>query len=186
MSENKQTQTATFAGGCFWCTEAVFLKLRGVEKVLPGYTGGSKLAPTYEDVSSGLTGHAEAIQITFDPAIISYDQLLEVFFELHDPTTLDQQGYDMGTQYRSAVYYSNEEQRQTTLRAIENVNASGQYASKVVTEVAPLGEFYVAEDYHHNFYAQNPNYPYCAIIIDPKIQKLYKDFAKLVTSGPEN
>jgi peptide-methionine (S)-S-oxide reductase len=180
MSEIKQTETATFAGGCFWCTEAIFLKLRGVEKVVPGYTGGSVPDPTYNGVTAGLTGHAEAIQIEFDPDVISYDQLLEVFFELHDPTTLNQQGYDMGSQYRSAVYYSNEEQHRAAMRAIERVNASGRYANKVVTEVAPLADFYVAEDYHHNFYAQNPNYPYCAIIIDPKIQKLYKDFSELV------
>jgi peptide-methionine (S)-S-oxide reductase len=182
MSESNTTELATFAGGCFWCTEAVFLKLRGVEKVVPGFTGGSIPDPTYNDVTAGLTGHAEAIQITFDPDVISYDQLLEVFFELHDPTTLNQQGYDMGSQYRSAVYYSNEEQRQTAMRVIERVNASGRYPSKVVTEVAPLADFYVAEDYHHNFYAQNPDYPYCAIIIDPKIQKLYKDFGDLVAN----
>jgi peptide-methionine (S)-S-oxide reductase len=180
MSESNTTELATFAGGCFWCTEAVFLKLRGVEKVVPGFTGGSIPDPTYNDVTAGLTGHAEAIQITFDPDVISYDQLLEVFFELHDPTTLNQQGYDMGSQYRSAVYYSNEEQRQAAMRTIERVNASGRYPSKVVTEIAPLADFYVAEDYHHNFYAQNLDYPYCAIIIDPKIQKLYKDFGDLV------
>jgi peptide-methionine (S)-S-oxide reductase len=180
MTESNTTETATFAGGCFWCTEAIFLRLRGVEKVVPGYTGGSVPNPTYNDVTDGLTGHAEAIQITFDSNVISYDQLLNVFFELHDPTTLNQQGYDMGSQYRSAVYYSNEEQQQAAMRAIERVNASGRYANKVVTELAPLSDFYVAEDYHHNFYKQNPNYPYCAIIIDPKIQKLYKDFSELV------
>jgi peptide-methionine (S)-S-oxide reductase len=180
MTESKTTETATFAGGCFWCTEAIFLKLRGVQKVVPGYTGGGVPNPTYNDVTAGLTGHAEAIQITFDPNVISFDQLLDVFFELHDPTTLNQQGYDMGSQYRSAVYYGNEEQQQVAMRAIEKVNASGRYASKVVTELAPLSDFYIAEDYHHNFYAQNPNYPYCAIIIDPKIQKLYKDFGQLV------
>ena len=177
----KLREIATFAGGCFWCTEAVFQKLRGVEKVVPGYTGGHVPNPTYNDICSGLTGHAEAIQIAYDPHVISYEQLLEVFFELHDPTTLNRQDADVGTQYRSAVFYENEVQREAIERGIARVNASGKYSGPVVTEVSPLSQFYVAEDYHHNFYEDNKTYPYCAIVIDPKITKLYKNFGELVS-----
>jgi peptide-methionine (S)-S-oxide reductase len=172
---------ATFAGGCFWCTEAVFQKLRGVSKVIPGYTGGHVANPTYNDVCSGGTGHAEAIQIEYDPEVISYDTLLDVFFALHDPTTLNRQDADVGTQYRSAVFYEDELQREAIERAIARVNDSGAYANPVVTEVSPLSDFYVAEDYHHNFYEDNKTYPYCAIVIDPKITKLYKSFGELVS-----
>lgn len=179
MSE-KSTEVATLAGGCFWCTEAVMQKLRGVEKVVPGYTGGHVPDPTYQDVCTGLTGHAEAIQVHFDPSVISYEQLLEVFFALHDPTTLNRQDADVGPQYRSAVYYHDEAQKVTAERVIAEVNASGTYPNPVVTEVAPAGEYYVAEDYHHNFYEDNRSYPYCTIIIDPKIQKLYKKFQPLL------
>ena len=179
MSE-KRTEIATLAGGCFWCTEAVIQKLRGVEKVVPGYTGGRVPNPTYQDVCTGQTGHAEAIQVHFDPDVISYQQLLEVFFALHDPTTLNRQDADVGTQYRSAVYYHDETQKQTVERVIAEVNDSGMYPNPVVTEVAPAGEYYVAENYHHNFYEDNKTYPYCTIIIDPKIQKLYKNFEPLL------
>jgi peptide-methionine (S)-S-oxide reductase len=172
---------ATFAGGCFWCTEAVFQKLRGVSKVVPGYTGGHVANPSYNDVCLGLTGHAEAVQIEYDPEVISYDTLLDVFFALHDPTTLNRQDADVGTQYRSAVFYENELQREAIERAIARVNASGAYSDPVVTEVSPLSDFYVAEDYHHNFYEDNKTYPYCAIVIDPKITKLYKNFGELVS-----
>jgi peptide-methionine (S)-S-oxide reductase len=174
-------EIATFAGGCFWCTEAVFQKLRGVSKVVPGYTGGHVADPSYNDVCSGLTGHAEAIQVTYDPAVISYETLLEVFFELHDPTTLNRQDADVGTQYRSAVYYQNEVEKAAIDAAIERVNASGKHQAPVVTEVSPLSEFYVAEDYHHNFYEDNKTYPYCAIVINPKITKLYKNFGSLLS-----
>ena len=173
-------ETATFAGGCFWCTEAVFQKLNGVTRVEPGYTGGHVPNPTYNAVCSGITGHAEAIRVTYDPAVISYETLLDVFFEMHDPTTLNRQDADVGTQYRSAAYYQNDAQRRAIEQAIERVNASGMYPAPVVTEVAPLGEFYVAEDYHHNFYEDNKSYPYCAIVINPKITKLYKKFGELV------
>jgi peptide-methionine (S)-S-oxide reductase len=174
-------EIATFAGGCFWCTEAVFQKLRGVSKVVPGYTGGHVPNPSYNAVCTGMTGHAEAIQISYDPAVISYEQLLEVFFELHDPTTLNRQDADVGSQYRSAVYYQNEVEKQAIDAAIARVNASGKHADPVVTEVAPLSDFYVAEDYHHNFYEDNKTYPYCAIVINPKITKLYKSFAELLS-----
>jgi peptide-methionine (S)-S-oxide reductase len=177
-------ETATFAGGCFWCTEAVFQRLRGVEKVVSGYSGGKVADPTYHEVSSGATGHAEVIQISFDPGEISYEQLLEVFFELHDPTTPDRQGYDIGSQYRSAVYYHDEAQKQTVERVIAALNASGTYRDKIVTEVAPFEAFYPAEDYHQNFYNQNKTYPYCEIIINPKVEKLYKKFGSLTESTP--
>jgi peptide-methionine (S)-S-oxide reductase len=178
----KRTEVATLAGGCFWCTEAVIQKLRGVDKVVPGYTGGHVPNPTYNDVCTGLTGHAEAIQVHFDPDVISYEQILEVFFALHDPTTLNRQDADVGTQYRSAVYYHDEAQKETLERVIAAVNASGMYSNPVVTEVAPAGEYYVAEDYHHNFYEDNKSYPYCTIVIDPKIQKLYKNFQPLLAT----
>jgi peptide-methionine (S)-S-oxide reductase len=176
----KRTEIATLAGGCFWCTEAVIQKLRGVDKVVPGYTGGHVPNPTYQDVCTGTTGHAEAIQVHFDPDTISYQQLLEVFFALHDPTTLNRQDADVGPQYRSAVYYHDEAQKQTVERVIAEVNASGMYPNPVVTEVAPAGEYYVAENYHHNFYEDNKSYPYCTVVIDPKVQKLYKNFEQLL------
>ena len=170
------TGTATFAGGCFWCTEAVFQRLRGVKTVMPGYSGGHVANPSYEAVCSGATGHAEAIQITFDPTEISYEQLLEVFFATHDPTTLNRQGHDAGTQYRSAIFYHNEAQKETAEKVIEEVNRSDAYADPVVTEVTPFDAFYEAEDYHQNFYNRNKTYPYCSVIIDPKVQKLYRSF----------
>jgi peptide-methionine (S)-S-oxide reductase len=176
----KQTEIATLAGGCFWCTEAVIQKLRGVDSVVPGYTGGHVPNPTYQDVCTGTTGHAEAIQVYFDPEVISYQQLLEVFFALHDPTTLNRQDADVGPQYRSAVYYHDEAQKEIVERVIAEVNASGMYPNPVVTEVAPAGDYYVAEDYHHNFYEDNKGYPYCTIVIDPKVQKLYKNFEPLL------
>jgi len=173
------SETATFAGGCFWCTEAVFLRLKGVESVTPGYTGGALPDPTYEQVCSGRTGHAEAVQIVFDPEVISFEQLLDVFFELHDPTTLNRQGADAGTQYRSAVFYHDEAQKETVERVKAAVDASGHYRDKVVTEIAPLTEFYAAEAYHQDFYERNQTYPYCRVVIDPKIQKLYKSFSEI-------
>lgn len=170
-------ETATFAGGCFWCTEAVFKRLKGIEKVISGYTGGRTPNPTYEEVLSGDTGHAEAIQIKFDPAIISYGQLLEIFFKLHDPTTLNQQGADIGEQYRSAVFYHSEKQKETAEKVIEKFEKDKVYNDPIVTEVTPFTNFYEAENYHQNYYKQNrSSNSYCRIVIDPKIQKLYKDF----------
>lgn len=179
MPDSSTTETATFAGGCFWCTEAVFQRLRGVQTVMPGYTGGNVPDPSYEAVTTGATGHAEAIQITFDPSVITYEQLLEVFFATHDPTTLNRQGYDAGTQYRSAVYYHDEAQKETAERVIQRVDDSDAYPGKVVTELAPYEAFYEAEDYHRDFYNQNKTYPYCTVIIDPKIEKLYKSYKEL-------
>ena len=172
--------TATFAGGCFWCTEAVFDRLKGVTDVKPGYIGGNLPNPTYEAVCTGRTGHAEAIQINFDPDVISYEQLLDVFFHLHDPTTLNRQGADVGTQYRSAVFYHDDEQRAAAERAKAEVEASGAYRDKVVTEIVPASDFYEAEDYHLDFYERNQTYPYCQAVIDPKIQKLLKSYSEIL------
>src|SRR5262249_28996535 len=158
------TEIATVSSGCFWCTEAVLRRLRGVNSVTPGYTGGNLPNPTYEEVCSGTTGHAEAAQVEFDPDVISFGTLLDVFFGTHDPTTLNRQGYDVGPQYRSGIFYHSEEQRQAAEAAIERVNASHEYKDPVVTEVTPFTGFYPAEDYHHDFYERNRNYPYCRAI----------------------
>ena len=170
-------EIATLAGGCFWCTEAIFLRLKGVEKVTPGYTGGNVIKPTYEQVCSGTTGHAEAIQIEFDPKIISFEKLLEIFFKLHDPTTANRQGNDVGTQYRSSIFYHSDIQRKTA----EKIRSLMQkyYKDKIVTEIVAATNFYEAESYHKNYYNSNKGKPYCQIVIDPKITKLYKEFAPL-------
>lgn len=177
MSSTKDSlETITLAGGCFWCTEAIFIRLKGVESVTPGYSGGNIENPTYEQVCSGATGHAEAIQITFDPKIISYEKLLEVFFKLHDPTTLNRQGADYGTQYRSSIFYHNEEQKKGAEIVKNAIEKSGMYNSKIVTEIVPFKSFYAAENYHKNYYDANRSQPYCQLVIDPKIQKLFKEF----------
>lgn len=173
---------ATFAGGCFWCTEAVFQRLRGVEKVVSGYTGGELANPTYEQVCTGQTGHAEAVEITFDPSTISYEDLLHVFFKTHDPTTLNRQGADVGTQYRSAIFYHDEAQKAAAERIIRELDASGEFGRPIVTEVAPAGPYYPAEDYHVDFYDRNREYGYCRVVIDPKIQKLYKEFGSALAT----
>jgi peptide-methionine (S)-S-oxide reductase len=169
-------ELATLAGGCFWCTEAVFQKLNGVEKVIPGYTGGHVDNPTYEEVSTGETGHAEAIQIEFNPQVISFETLLDVFWQLHDPTTLNQQGADHGTQYRSAIFYHDQKQHDTANQSLKTATKSGFFSEPIVTEIVPFKKFYPAEKEHLNFYKNNPNQPYCRIVIDPKIQKLFKQF----------
>lgn len=172
-----------FANGCFWCTEAVFKRLKGVTSVRPGYTGGSKENPTYEEVSEGTTGHAEAIETDYDPAVISYDDLLTVFFYTHDPTTLNRQGNDVGSQYRSAIFYSTEEEKQKAESFIAHLNAEKAYENPVVTEVTPLGTFYSAEDYHYDYYAHNAGKPYCQLVIAPKLEKLQQRFAELLKTG---
>jgi peptide-methionine (S)-S-oxide reductase len=171
---------AVFANGCFWCTEAVFAMLRGVSSVVPGYSGGTKENPTYEEVSTGTTGHAEAIKIEYDPAIISYDDLLAVFFNTHDPTTPNRQGNDIGSQYRSVIFYDSDEEKQKAEELIAELNASKAYDNPVVTEVVPLKAFYEAENYHHKYYEHNKNKPYCNLVIAPKLEKLQKQFAELV------
>jgi peptide-methionine (S)-S-oxide reductase len=170
------TEVATLAGGCFWCLEAVFDQLKGVERVQSGYTGGTKRHPTYEEVCSGATGHAEAVQITFDPAVISYQDLLEIFFTIHDPTTLDRQGPDTGTQYRSAVFYHSPEQKTTAEKVIKDLEAAHTWDDPIVTQVAPLEVFYPAEEYHRDYYRRNPNQGYCRLVIAPKVAKARKAF----------
>jgi len=172
-------ETVTLAGGCFWCTEAIFKRLKGVTAVIPGYSGGKKPNPSYEEVCSGTTGHAEVIQIEFDPTIISYDKILDVFWHLHNPTTPNQQGNDIGTQYRSAIFYHSENQKQIADKSKEELEKSGKYKDKIVTTIEPFSNFYKAENYHQNYYDKNKSAPYCQVIIDPKIQKLMKEFKKL-------
>ena len=180
MKQNHEV--AVFGGGCFWCTEAVFDELRGVISVMPGYAGGSLKNPTYDDVCDGRTGHAEAIRIEFDPSAISYRDLLTVFLATHDPTTLNRQGNDVGTQYRSIVLYAGEEQKKQAEGLIQELNDSSAFGEPVVTEVKPLGDFYEAEDYHRKYFANNSYQPYCQFIISPKLQKLQKRFADLLKS----
>lgn len=176
------TETAIFGGGCFWCTEAIFTELRGVTAVTPGYAGGTVPNPTYEQVCTGNTGHAEAILIDFDPSRISFNDLLTVFFATHDPTTLNRQGADVGTQYRSAIFYTNEAQRDAATAFIKKLHDSDPGGKPVVTEVTPLSlnAFYPAEEYHRDYFKNNPNQPYCQLIIEPKVEKLQVQFADLL------
>jgi peptide-methionine (S)-S-oxide reductase len=165
-------ETATLAGGCFWCLEAVYNELRGVERVISGYAGGHAANPTYEQVCSGNTGHAEVVQVTFDPEVISYREILEVFFTIHDPTTLNRQGADVGTQYRSAIFYHSPEQEQIAREVIAETNASGIWRAPLVTQLEPLDRFYPAEGYHQNYYERNQYQPYCQVVIAPKVAKV--------------
>ena len=174
---NSNKALATFGGGCFWCVEAVFLELKGVEKVVSGYAGGTVPNPTYEQICSGTTGHAEVIQIAFDPAVISYDQLLTVFWHVHDPTTLNRQGADVGTQYRSTIMVHNEEQRSIAEVSKAETDASGLWNDPIVTEIVLLDVFYPAESYHQDYYNRNPRQGYCSFVIAPKMQKFRKEFA---------
>ena len=170
------TDTATLANGCFWCTEAIFQQLEGVLKVSSGYSGGHVVDPSYKEVCTGTTGHAECIQIIFDPAKISFDELLEVFWQTHDPTTLNRQGNDEGTQYRSAVFYHSQEQKEKAEKYKTELNKSGAFKDPIVTEIAPFTSFYVAENYHQDYYNQNGSQPYCSYVIRPKLEKFQKVF----------
>lgn len=172
-----QSETATFANGCFWCTEAVFQKLKGVEKVSSGYTGGHVENPTYEQVCNKDTGHAEALQIQYDPRQISFDELLEVFWKTHDPTTLNRQGNDVGPQYRSAIFYHDQEQKEKAEKYKKAMDESAVFDAPIVTTIEPLTVFYPAENYHNNYYKNNPAQPYCYYVIKPKVDKLKKVFA---------
>jgi peptide-methionine (S)-S-oxide reductase len=173
---NIQTATATFGAGCFWCTEAVYLELKGVVKVMPGYSGGKTKNPTYKEVCTGLTGHAEVIQIEYNPAVVDFETLLAVFWKTHDPTTLNRQGYDEGTQYRSAVFYHTPEQKKLAEEYKAKLDSSGAFNSKIVTEITAFTEFYPAEKEHLNFYNLNPEYGYCRAVIAPKLDKFRKVF----------
>lgn len=169
-------QTATFAGGCFWCTDALFKRLKGVMSVMTGFSGGKRENPDYYQVVSGATGHAESIQLMFDPHSIPYEKLVEIFFATHNPTTLNQQDYDQGTEYRSAIFYHSDEQKQIAEKVKEDIEKSGKYKDPIVTEITPFEAFYPADQHHQNFYDTNRNVPYCQIIIDPKIKKLLQEF----------
>ncbi len=177
-----ETNEAVFGGGCFWCTEAVFKMMRGVTSVLPGYAGGTAPNPTYEQVSEGNTGYAECVQIIYDPAAVSYKSLLTVFFASHDPTTLNQQGADIGTQYRSVVFYTTDEQKKEVEDFIKSIDESNSMGAPVVTEVRPLEKFYEAEDYHKDYYAHHKNAGYCQLVINPKLEKVQKEFADLLVT----
>jgi peptide-methionine (S)-S-oxide reductase len=176
------TAVATLAGGCFWCTEAVFDRLKGVRDVVSGYTGGTVPNPDYRLVCTGTTGHAEAVQITFDPAVITYKQLLEIFFTVHDPTTLNRQGADVGTQYRSAIFYHDEEQRVTADQVIKALTQDKLWDAPIVTEVVPFTAFYPAEDYHQEYFENNPGQPYCRVVIAPKVAKFREHYRDLLIS----
>jgi peptide-methionine (S)-S-oxide reductase len=174
MSTN--LEVTTLAGGCFWCLEAVYLELKGVEKVVSGYANGHVRNPSYQQVCSGKTGHAEVVQITYDPAVISFRDLLDIFFTIHDPTTLNRQGADVGTQYRSAIFYHNEDQRRIAEETIRELEAAGLWEDPIVTEVTALENYYPGEDYHQNYFVRNPHQPYCQFVVAPKVGKARKKF----------
>ena len=177
MSNEQNKEIATLAGGCFWCLEAVFNELKGVEKAVSGYAGGEVENPTYHEVCTGTTGHAEIVQITFDPQIVSFQELLEVFFTIHDPTTLNRQGADVGTQYRSAIFYHSPEQKNIATEVIAEFTRQGVWDDPIVTEIIPFEKFYDAEKYHQDFYSKEPANPYCQIVINPKLEKFRRRFA---------
>jgi peptide-methionine (S)-S-oxide reductase len=173
-------EITTLAGGCFWCLEAVYDGMEGVDSVESGYMGGRQPNPTYHDVCTGRTGHAEVVQITFDPDVTSFRDILEVFFAIHDPTTLNRQGNDAGTQYRSAIFYHSDEQRATAEQLIRELTANKVFRDPIVTELAPASQFYIAEDYHQEYFANNPRQPYCSYVVAPKVEKFRHKFAKKV------
>jgi peptide-methionine (S)-S-oxide reductase len=175
-SSSNTTLLATLANGCFWCSEAIFKRLKGVKSVLPGYSGGIVENPSYEQVCTGNTGHTESIQIEFDPKIIPYEKILDVFWHTHDPTTLNKQGNDIGTQYRSAIFYHDEKQKEIAEKSKRDLENTGIYKNPIVTEITPFKNFYVAEDYHKNYYEIHRNAPYCNFVIDPKVHKLIQKY----------
>lgn len=182
MADNSEPQNAvaTFAAGCFWCTEAVFVRLKGVNKVTSGYTGGKIENPTYRQVCTGATGHAEGIRIVFDPSVITYEQLLDVFFHTHDPTTLNRQGADVGTQYRSAVFYHSQEQKLAARKMIDQLDRSGDFDDPIVTTLEEFTKWYPAEDYHQEYFALNPRQPYCQVVVGPKVAKFRKRYQAML------
>lgn len=174
--ETSNLETATLGAGCFWCVEAVFDDLKGVVSVESGYSGGHKENPTYQEVCSETTGHAEVVNVTFNPDEVSFKEILQVFFTIHDPTTLNRQGNDIGTSYRSAIFYHSDEQKQTAEEVIKEVTEAGVYDDPIVTEVTPFDKFYIAEDYHQEYFANNPNQPYCAAVVAPKVAKFRQKY----------
>jgi peptide-methionine (S)-S-oxide reductase len=181
-NSERTTEVATLGGGCFWCTEAVFLELKGVTKVESGYSGGTVANPSYEEVCTGKTGHAEVVQVTFDPQTISFRQILQVFFTIHDPTTLNRQGNDVGTQYRSAIFYQSETQKKIAQEAVDEINKSRMWGRPVLTQLAPLKAFYKAEDYHQEYFKNNPDQAYCRVVIEPKVAKFRKHYFDMLKS----
>lgn len=179
-NENINYETAILAGGCFWCVETIFQDIKGVEKVESGYSGGTVKNPSYQEVCTGNTGHAEAIKITFDSTVLSFEKLLIVFFHVHNPTTLNKQGADVGTQYRSAIFYMNDDQKKTAEKVIADITASKLWDDPIVTVVTKFDNFYKAEDYHQDYYNNNPNQGYCSYVIAPKVKKFYKEFPELL------
>lgn len=175
---NSNIEYATFGGGCFWCVEACFTMLKGVESVTSGYSGGHKENPTYKEVCTGETGHAEVVQIAFDPKVVSFEQLLDTFWFLHNPTTLNRQGEDVGTQYRSVIFYHNENQKAIAEQSMRNSESSGQWQGKYVTEITPFEKFWPAEEYHQGYYEDNPTQPYCSAVVGPKVEKFKKVFGE--------
>lgn len=174
----QQYALATLGGGCFWCLEAVFDDLRGIIRVESGYAGGHVANPSYEEICGKKTGHAEVVRLTYDPSVIDFSQILDVFFTIHDPTTLNRQGYDVGPQYRSAIFYHDAEQKAVAEQTIAALNVSGQWPDPIVTEVTPINNYYEAEDYHQEYFAHNPFQPYCMAVVSPKVQKFRKEFSK--------
>lgn len=174
---DKDLEIATLANGCFWCTEAMFSRVKGIKSVIPGYSGGKTSNPSYEQVCTGITGHAETIQIKYDPKIISFEKILDIFWHTHDPTTLNRQGNDVGTQYRSAIFYHDENQKNIAEKSKIEVEKEGVFKNPIVTEIIPFSNFYPAEDYHKEYYENNRNAPYCSFVIDPKIQKLLQKYS---------
>ena len=177
-STSSHKEMATLGGGCFWCLEAVYDQLNGVESVESGYMGGQMANPTYEAVCMGRTGHAEVVQLTFDPAVVSFSEIIEIFFAIHDPTTPNRQGNDVGTQYRSAIFYHSPDQKATAEQIIATLTNEGVFPRPIVTEVLPAGPFYIAEEYHQEYFARNPSQPYCTYLINPKLTKFRKQFAE--------
>lgn len=174
--DNERYELATIGGGCFWCIEAIYLEMKGVISVSSGYSGGKIKNPTYREVTSGMTGHAEVVQITFDPEVIAYRDILTIFFYVHDPTTLNRQGADVGTQYRSVIFYHDENQKAVAEEVMQEIQNSKVWKDPLVTELSPLTAFYVAEDYHQEYFANNPNAPYCTFVVSPKVEKFRKNF----------
>jgi peptide-methionine (S)-S-oxide reductase len=185
MNQGNLAEVATLAGGCFWCIEAVFQEVNGVKKAVSGYAGGKTPNPTYEEVSTGQTGHAESVQVTFDPKKISYREILEIFFSVHDPTTPDRQGADVGTQYRSVIFYHDEAQKAIAQRLIGEMNKNKMWANPIVTQIVPLEKFYPAEEYHQKYFLRHPERAYCQVVISPKVAKFRKKWAKRLARAPQ-
>lgn len=180
MNNNERYEVATLGGGCFWCIEAIYLEMKGVISVVSGYSGGKIKNPSYREVTSGMTGHAEVVQITFDPGVITYRDILTIFFHVHDPTTLNRQGADVGTQYRSVIFYHDDNQKSLAEEVMQEIQNAKVWRDPLVTELSPLTVFYIAEDYHQDYFANNPNAPYCTFVVSPKVEKFRKNFKEFL------